>query len=197
MNAEGFHGEPVVGALGARTFGFTSKGLRPVMYPSSNVWQTSHAEMECGAVGMANGHDQPECWCPYCVAHERELFPDSCKHGLWSLHTIQLVAEQYSTCATHILGVIEPYGPGLQGSQGYRSQFATILALWVNPITVPVAMRELLWRQYPDVTMFETVAELLDAYPSLDDGTGVEGYRRALTPRTIHMGHTMTIAAIR
>jgi len=104
-------------------------------------------------------------------------FPD-CSCGIYSFTTVQEVLRQYGQYGAHVIGVVEPYGTAEQASLGQRSAKVLLLALWVENDH----RRAQLQASYPTVRMFDDIAELMAAYPDVDDGTGAEGVLQSLYP---------------
>lgn len=211
--------EPRVGAIGCRTFrvGMNDAVFRPLMFDhADHTWAQETAVAECRMVGVAGSRGAGahrlvaipggelvmipalnECTCARCAQHRANPIPESCQCGLYSAATARYIAEQYPMSAMHCLTVVEPHGYAMEGSRGWRSQYSTILAAWINPQTVPATLIARVTTRYGRVQFHHNLTDLFEAFPTIDDGTGVAGYREALQPRTIHMGMNITIDAIR
>lgn len=206
-----------VGAIGCRTFrvGMNDAVFRPLMFDhADHTWAQETAVAQCRLVGVAGTRitgttiivtvsDQPsihatnECTCARCAQHRANPIPETCQCGLYSAAHGQFIAQQYPMSAMHCLVVVEPHGYAMEGSRGWRSQYSTILAAWVNPQTVPSTLIDRVAKRYTRAAFHASLADLFAAFPSIDDGTGVDGYREALQPRSIHMGTSLAIDAIR
>lgn len=157
--------EPRVGVLAARTFRIWDGYLMPITTNAPDTWRTRHAIATCHK--MSGGRE------PELAPHESPA--EGCTCGIYSFRTAQEVATQYAVRARTVLGVIEPAGYAFEGDLGWKSERATLLAVWAYGATERAA----LIRRYPNVIFYAELDQLLHDWPTVDDG-GFEAYRNAL-----------------
>lgn len=147
-----------VGVLSARTFGITGGRFVPPVkaLPDDETWLTATAVAECRnwgyiVLGQPAKHQAPD--------------PD-CRCGIYSFTTAQELCSQYPILAYHVIAVIAPEGMSLEGSLGWRSPKATILAVWIRSDEY----RSAIAANYPTVALYSELSDLLRDYPAIDSG---------------------------
>ncbi|MDO5681704.1 MAG: hypothetical protein Q4G46_02590 [Propionibacteriaceae bacterium] len=121
-----------VGLLGLRTFRIREDGyLLPVTFNADDDW----AEI-------------PESWSlGYCIARCRrsrydapalhEAPAEACRCGIYSWNTLSRLQQNYREHTDHVVAVVALEGQTIEGTSGFRSQAARIVALWLNERLVP------------------------------------------------------------
>jgi hypothetical protein len=124
----------------------------PVSYRGSpNSWISGTCEAVCYAggylpSGAKRGHQAPD---------------EKCTCGIYaSLSYADLIA-QFHTEARTIVAVIAAEGITIIGSRGLRTQFARVVAYWVEPAKI---FRQAAATQFKDAAVFDNPVDMIDAY---------------------------------
>lgn len=172
-----------VGLHGLRTFRIREDGyLLPVVFSieDSAAVPPSWGRGFCVATCLTNslcpdGHEPPvaECGC-----------------GIYSWNTLARLHRNYPENTEHIVAVVALEGQTIEGTRGFRSQAARIVALWLNEQLVPPHVRRAVRRAYPDVALHRKRSTMIRRYLSSEAAVAPEASTRlARTPRRVrHAG---------
>lgn len=142
--------EIAVGVFALRKFRISLDGyLQPVSF-ASDTWADGTAIAACAR----QWHQAPDA---------------DCTCGLYSFTDLHELRTQYRQ-AGHIVAVVALEGVSFQGTMGWRSQAARVVALWMKPTySKQLSARRvaLLRANYPEVDCYEDRAVMLARYPEL------------------------------
>lgn len=129
------------------------------------AWEQESVEARCIRL---------ECDCPVCTYH----IPDhagkpapqaDCECGIYGWYTWEKAASPYAVWPT-ALGVIEASGRIIVGTEGFRAEKATVIAIVFNrvPSGSPISDLDILRSRYPSIKIYGTHMGLLADYPEQD-----------------------------
>lgn len=141
--------EPVVGVYGLRTFRITEDGDLDcvVVRTTENEWPGGACIARCAVVDR---HTPPV---------------DDCNCGVYSFRSLHAVTKEYPQ-GGYVLAVVALEGETIEGSRGWRSRAARVVALWVSD-ELPYRAVAGLKRKLRFVTFYTDPVAMVGAYPGL------------------------------
>jgi len=122
----------------------SSRVFRPVVYDKADGWEDGTCEATCG-----NSAAKMVTWGGDVLSktNQRHQPPDErCGCGIYAALSYADVLHQYRQHARHIVAVVAAEGVTIIGTRGLRTQFARVVAYWVDPGRPPRSMqRRRLW----------------------------------------------------
>lgn len=150
-------GDMVVGAYALRTFLISSNGdLLSLTGGTRSLTQSDWQDGTCIAT------------CRYLRSRHPTASPPSegCTCGIYGFNSLAALRNAYPE-ADYLVAVIRLEGQVLEGPRGSRAEAARVVALWLSPTALPVAVETSLRKGLPEVDFHTDLPAMIAAYPSL------------------------------